>query len=156
MYSLIILSEVGFVAILQANFHSESLCRKTNFNAVIPISNIKPLRTLYLLHGIYGDYSDWLVNSRIAYWAEERNLAVIMPSGDNSFYVDNEKSSAMYGDFFGHEIVEATRELFHLSEKRYFYCGSADGRLWRILNRTKTLFHKNITSLNFAIFNTSQ
>jgi len=106
------------MALLQANFYSESLCRQTTFNAVIPMKNKKPLKTLYLLHGIYGNYTDWIVNTSIAYWAETRNLAVIMPSGDNSFYADNEKAFAMYGEFFGREIVEATRELFPLSEKR--------------------------------------
>ena len=106
------------MAILQTNFYSDCLNRQTTFNAIIPMKGKKPLRTLYLLHGIFGNYTDWLVNSRIAYWAEERNLAVIMPSGDNSFYVDNEKNSAMYGEFIGREIVEAARELFPLSEKK--------------------------------------
>lgn len=106
------------MAILQTNFYSNSLNRQVPINAVIPMGGEKPLKTMYLLHGIFGNYMDWLTCSRVAYWADERNLAVIMPSADNSFYVDNEKAGAMYGEFFGRELVDATRELFPLSEKR--------------------------------------
>jgi len=106
------------MALIHANFHSESLQRQVCFNAVIPIRKEKPLRTLYLLHGIYGNYTNWVTNTRVALWAEERNLAVIMPSAENSFYLDNENSRAMYADFFGREIVEIARELFPLSHAR--------------------------------------
>jgi len=116
------------MALLQANFFSNSLSRQVTFNAVVPVGDFllfgapkrekKPLKTLYLLHGIFEDNTAWLANSRIAHWANARNLAVIMPSADNSFYVDNEKMGAMYGDFFGRELVEFTRQLFPLSDKR--------------------------------------
>jgi S-formylglutathione hydrolase FrmB len=105
-------------AILNANFLSNSLHREVTFNAVIPVRKNKPLKTLYLLHGIYGNYTNWITNTRAALWAEERGIAVIMPSADNSFYLDNLNSSAMYADFFGRELVEITRELFPLSVQR--------------------------------------
>ncbi|MCL2839781.1 MAG: alpha/beta hydrolase-fold protein [Defluviitaleaceae bacterium] len=116
------------MAIAQVHFFSRSLSRQVTVNAIVPVGKFhmpdmperekKPFKTLYLLHGIFGNYTDWMVGTRIASWAEERNLAVIMPSGDNSFYVDHEKSGAMYGDYFGRELVEVTREMFPLSDKR--------------------------------------
>ena len=116
------------MALAQVNFFSKSLSRQVTVNAIVPVGKFympgmpvrekKPFKALYLFHGIFGNYTDWVVGSRIAQWAEERNLAVIMPSGDNSFYVDHEKSGAMYGDFYGRELVEVTRELFPLSDKR--------------------------------------
>ncbi|MCL2199234.1 MAG: alpha/beta hydrolase-fold protein [Defluviitaleaceae bacterium] len=104
------------MAFLQANCYSESLCRQVAFNAVVPVGK-KRVKTLYLLHGQKGNYMDWIVNSRIASYAEARGLAVIMPSADNSFHVDNENACALYGDFFGRELVEITRGLFQLSDK---------------------------------------
>lgn len=54
-------------------------------------------------------------------WAENMGLAVIMPSGENSFYLDIPVKGGCLGDFgayIGEELVEATRELFPLSLKR--------------------------------------
>ena len=135
------------MALLQANFYSNSLCRQATFNAIIPVGKQKPLKTLYLLHGLSGNYMDWLSCTRIAYWAESRNLAVIMPSGDNSFYVDNDNALAMYGDYFGRELVEATRELFPLSDKRQdtFIAGLSMGGYGAI--RTGLKYHKTFGAL---------
>ena len=78
----------------------------------------KPFKTLYLLHGIFGNYTDWVSGTRIQRWAEEKNLAVVMPSGDNAFYVDQPAFANLYGKFIGKELVEITRKMFPLSHKR--------------------------------------
>lgn len=113
------------MALLQMTFESKTLHRQTTLNVVLPMDKYykdfdlyeeKPLKTLYLLHGYNGNFSDWNNNTRVQRWAVERNLALIMPSGDNSFYVD--KQGADYGKFIGEELVEATRRFFHLSCKK--------------------------------------
>lgn len=113
------------MALLQLTFESKTLHRQTTVNVVLPMDKYykdfskyeeKPLKTLYLLHGYNGNFSDWNNNTRVQRWAVERNLALVMPSGDNSFYVD--KQGADYGRFIGEELVEATRRFFHLSRKR--------------------------------------
>ena len=78
----------------------------------------KPYKTLYLLHGIFGNYTYWVSGTRIQSWAQDKNLAVVMPSADNAFYVDNPASNAMYGTFIHEELVEFTRKSFPLSRKR--------------------------------------
>ena len=135
------------MATLQANIFSNSLNRQVAINAIIPIGGEKPLKTLYLLHGIFGNYMDWLTCTRIAFWAEERNLAVIMPSADNSFYVDNKKAGAMYGEFFGRELVDITRELFPLSDKceDTFIGGLSMGGFGAI--RTGLKYHKTFGAI---------
>lgn len=115
------------MAIVKVNFFSESLVRNVNFMAVVPIdkrrmdgeelrSKEMPLKTLYLLHGIYGGEYDWLTSTRIFKWAKDRNLAVILPAGENSFYNDNGHN--FYGNFVGKELVEFTRTMFRISDKR--------------------------------------
>lgn len=51
-------------------------------------------------------------------WAEEKDLAVVMPSGDNMFYVDQPQAHNFYGEFIGRELVEITRRMFPLSRCR--------------------------------------
>src|SRR5690242_5946628 len=116
------------MAIIDVKFFSNALARQVSYKAIIPADRavfpgsppkeVKPFKTLYLLHGIFGDYTDWLVKSRIALFAEEHNIAVIMPSGENGFYVDHEAFRSFYGDYIGKELVEETRKLFHLSNER--------------------------------------
>ena len=145
------------MAFATVNIFSRSLSRQVTFNAIIPVGNFhmpgmperekKPCKTIYLLHGIFGNYTDWVSGTRIVSWAEERNVAVIMPSGDNSFYVDNEKSGALYGDFFGRELVEVTRELFPLSAKREdtFIAGLSMGGYGAL--RTGLKYHETFGSI---------
>lgn len=116
------------MSICQINFFSESLMRTVNFSAIIPIDKRsvdgerlrdknKPLKTLYLLHGIYGNESDWIANSRIKRLAQKLNLAVIMPAGENKFYSD-QRAHDLFGRYIGEELPEFTRTMFNLSEDR--------------------------------------
>lgn len=116
------------MAFIQMNLLSKALMRTVPVNVIIPADKMifpgmpvredKPYKTLYLLHGIFGNYTDWVNGSRIQRFAEENDLAVVMPSGDNAFYLDRPEAMNNYGDFVGRELVELTRKIFPLSHKR--------------------------------------
>jgi S-formylglutathione hydrolase FrmB len=117
------------MAFTQIDFYSESLKRTVTFNALIPNDLMefmkkdnkyyeRPMKTLYLLHGYSASNKDWLFGSRIQELSLQYNLAVIFPTGENSFYVDASRTDAAFGTFVGKELVEYTRKLFRLSEKR--------------------------------------
>jgi putative tributyrin esterase len=110
------------------DFYSNCLRKFASFSAIIPNDVPRNLmgdnppkegkfKTLYLLHGYSGYCNDWLLGSRIQEYAMRHNLAVIMPSGDNSFYLDDDKDMR-YGEYTGKELVEYTRSFLPLSEKR--------------------------------------
>ena len=111
------------MALVQVDFFSEKLMRTVTINAIIPVDKKlnqpnKKFKTLYLLHGIFGNYTDWVCGTRIQRWAQDHDLAVIMPSGENKFYVDNENSHEYYSQFIGEELVSITRAMFPLSQRR--------------------------------------
>ncbi len=134
------------MAIIQCNFFSKSLARTVPIQVVLPTDKFvfpgqpepeeKPFKTLYLLHGIFGNYTDWVAGTRIQAWAQDRDLCVVMPSGDNSFYVDNRKTSALYGSFIAKDLVDFTRKSFPLSRKREdtFIGGLSMGGFGAIVN----------------------
>ena len=114
--------------ILNANYYSNCLRRFVSFTAMVPmdvpdgflkkdVPETKEFRTLYLLHGYSGYCDDWALGSRIQEFAMRHNLAVVMPSGGNSFYVDNQIGEK-YGEFIGRELVEFTRKMLPLSHRR--------------------------------------
>lgn len=115
------------MALLQVSYMSQALWRIVHIQVILPADkadtkgNLLPLqqyKTLYLLNGLHGNDRDWIVNTRIRRFAEEHNLAVVMPGGENSFYVDREAEHAYYGEYVGKELVEITRRMFPLSHKR--------------------------------------
>lgn len=116
------------MAFIQVNLLSESLMRTVNVNVILPVDKLrfpgmpmreeKPFKTLYLLHGIFGSQVDWINGTNLQRWTEEKDLAVVMPAGENMFYVDQEAGHNLYGEFIGRELVELTRKMFPLSRKR--------------------------------------
>ena len=117
------------MALIQVNYLSQALFRMVSLNVILPVDRFdadtnrylngkeRKYKTLYLLHGLLGNYTDWVSQTRIQKWAEEKDLAVVMPSGDNSFYFNSRTPWNDYGTFIGEELVEITRRMFPLSDK---------------------------------------
>ena len=117
------------MAQLQLHYFSEALMKSTTVQIILPndvpmamvgenIHYKRPIKTLYLLHGFSGSSIDWLFGSRVQDLAIKYNLAIIMPSGDNSFYLDGQATGRAYGRFIGEELVSYIAKTFNLSQKR--------------------------------------
>ena len=112
------------MAWIQADFYSNSLCRPVPLNIIVPADDrMRPTaagkyKTLYLLHGYYGDSSTWLLRGDMASIAEEYGISIVMPSGNNDFYVDAPLSGKNMSTFISCELVDFTRRLLPLSDKR--------------------------------------
>lgn len=76
-----------------------------------------PLRTLYLLHGALESPETWLWNSGITQLVDEWNLAVVLPNGHNSFYLD-EPDGPAYFSFITQELPEYLEQILPLSAQR--------------------------------------
>ena len=75
------------MAIIKLNYLSKALLRTVDVTVVLPTDTLdmdtmtynqkKEYKTLYLLHGIFGDQNDWLYGTRIQRFASERGLCVV-------------------------------------------------------------------------------
>lgn len=117
------------MALLQVNFFSNSLMRSNTIHVILPndvpsgmIQGNKhyerATKTLYLLHGFSGNTVDWMLGSLAQEMAIKYNLAIVMPSGENSFYLDGKGTGRAYGQFTGQELVTYIRKTLGLSDKR--------------------------------------
>ena len=115
------------MALFRINFFSESYQRSTKINVLLPADapappgakkDLKPFKTLYLLHGYRGNCDDWLHYSLIADMSMKFGIAVVMPEGVNGGYVDQPRSGILGSSFIGRELVDFTRRTFPLSERR--------------------------------------
>lgn len=76
---------------------------------------------LYLLHGMGNSHTDWCGYSNIEFYAEERNMAVVCISGENSFYRKDEDGNDFFA-FLAEEVPEFVTNMFPISrEKAHTY-----------------------------------
>lgn len=98
----------------QCDFFSVSLMRTVTVNVILPTDKMilpgmpvpenRPFKTLYLLHGFFGNHTARSGGSGIDRWAQDKNLCVVMPGGENKFHGDNPRSSELYGAFIGKSL----------------------------------------------------
>ena len=120
------------MAYIQCNFYSQSLKSNTTIGVILPSPDSNDIfgsgdlafftpgirfQTLYLFHGAYGDYSDWTRKTSIERYAQERRLAVVMPSAGNSFYQDMYLGEP-YLTFISEELPKFVQTAFPLSAAR--------------------------------------
>jgi len=112
---------------LNVRMFAPSIMRATSFTMVLPadappfITNDnpnyqRPVKTLFLLHGFSGNSLDWITGSRISELSGKYNLAVVMPQGDNSFYLNGRGSCNKYEDFICIDLVNYVRKVFGLAK----------------------------------------
>ena len=138
------------MVLFRGDVKCKSLQRRTSISVILPSDNIhflqdreeivpQPYKTLYLLHGLYGSDDIFLANTSIQKFAEDNGIAIVIPCGENSFYVDNVNAHAYYGEYVGQELLDITRNIFPLSDKREdtFIAGFSMGGYGAIRNGLK-------------------
>ncbi|MDR2615372.1 MAG: hypothetical protein LBC28_02215, partial [Oscillospiraceae bacterium] len=114
------------MAWLQISFQSNSLCGNTRLDVLLPAETPAMLpprpeghrwKTVYLLHGLSGDSTHWLLNSNIQELSQSNDLAFVLISGSNSFYLDGASSASRYSTLI-QETVDFTRRVLPLSRER--------------------------------------
>lgn len=111
------------MATLHLNFRSDCITRSVYPVVFLPDLNLwrdiePPYPTLYFLHGYSGGALETTMFSNIALYAMRYGVAVVLADGENSFYVDDEKRGALFSRFVGEELVEVTRSVLPLSDRR--------------------------------------
>ncbi len=110
------------MAHLQIEFYSNCLCRTVTFKMILPNDPSDgwqppqkradlPMKTLFLLHGYTGSPYNWVPE----HLATLYNFAIIMPSGENSFWVDGLSTGHRYGTFLGEELPAYVEKTFRLT-----------------------------------------
>lgn len=104
------------MALLQVHLMSKALNRQTMVVVILPQMSKNELgkqkcQTLWLLHGMQGDATDWLRFTSIERYAEKNHLMVVLPGVDNSFYADT-AYRVNYWSFLSIELWQIIRAWF--------------------------------------------
>ena len=131
------------MAYLQTHFYSVTLQRNVDVSAVLPDMQPddyifekkkdfrlpgKKFQTLYLLHGSYDDGNSWLLNTSIGRYAQDKCLALVLPSAENSNYEDMVHGEK-YLTYITEELPQVMAGMLPLSTAREntFVAGNSMG-----------------------------
>ena len=108
------------MAYFRIDYDSAALQRSVSFEMLIPndprpdapaSDREMPKHTLFLLHGYHGKAYNW-----VPYGLPEKyRFAIVMPSAENSFYLNGTATGTYYQTFVGEELVDYVRRTFGLA-----------------------------------------
>ena len=84
------------MSLFHAQYYSEALQKQSGMFVILP-DRAGPHRVVYLLHGLSDDYTIWQRRTSIERYADARGLAIVMPDGGRSFYLN-----LPYGNYEDH------------------------------------------------------
>ena len=119
------------MALMHLNFNSRCLSGSTDVNIILPdltqdtapkefYVRGKKYPVLWLLHGSFGDYTDWVRKTNIEVYAAEKELIVVMPSAHNTDYANWAGFGTGYlmYDYLTEELMPLVYAWFPASDKR--------------------------------------
>lgn len=110
------------MAIFNGTFFSSTLQTEINLSVILPHDRPSqektgPCRVLYLLHGLGENCYSWMRYTSLETFVRNRNLAVVMPEGQGSFYTD-----MVYGlpwfSYLSEELPALCKSMFNVSHRR--------------------------------------
>lgn len=116
------------MALLQTHYLSKVMERIVTFHMYLPNDTNPEIlkgnphykretKTLYLLHGYSGNTTDWITGSNAMEISRKYNIAIVMPSGENSFYINRPGTGNAYETFIVEELNSYVSRTFGLSNK---------------------------------------
>lgn len=106
---------------LSVKYYSRSLIRPIEFKVILPCDYAdeeteyarRPRKTILLLHGYTGAAGNWIPE----YFATKYNFAIVMPSGENGFWLDGLSTGHKFETLLAEEIINYIRRNFNLAQK---------------------------------------
>ena len=114
------------MAYITVKYRSKALCRPVSFDVFMPNDpdTLLPweqgsegggrLKTLFLLHGYSESGFNWVPEQLAARYG----FAVVIPSGENSFWLDGEATGSKFCTFVGEELPDYVNRTFGLAGSR--------------------------------------
>jgi S-formylglutathione hydrolase FrmB len=103
-------------------FKSELVGQVLPYDALLPAGyaeSNKRYPVLYLLHGLFGRYDDWVTRTNLAEYAADYDLIIITPEGHDSWYTDGSGApSAKYESYLVRELVSDVDMRFRTIKDR--------------------------------------
>jgi putative tributyrin esterase len=109
----------------QIELRSSLLGRTISYRILYPVQyqyaekREKRFPVLYLLHGVTGHSSNWLEKTRLALYATQYDLFIVLVEGGNGWYTDSATAPAdKYESYILKELIPDVEKRFRVSQER--------------------------------------
>lgn len=88
--------------------YSHTLGRVSRVNILLPegyATNRRRYPVLYLLHGFSNSYASWAADTDLVQFARPFPLIIVMPDGDDGWYIDDANGGPKWEDYHIHELI---------------------------------------------------
>lgn len=111
-------------AIQTVQFQSSLVGKTLPYNVILPhdyeTSRTTRYPVLYLLHGLFGHYTDWATKTNVADYAAQYRIIVVMPEGNDGWYTDSASvPSDKYESYILKELIPDVQKRYRTIETRY-------------------------------------
>lgn len=110
------------VEIQTIQFKSELIGQVLPYDVLLPTGyaeSNKRYPVLYLLHGLFGRYDDWVMRTNLAEYAKKYDLIVVTPEGHDSWYTDSAgEVTHKYETYFIRELIPDVDARFRTIKDR--------------------------------------
>lgn len=115
-------AQVRKVDVETIQFKSELIGRVLPYNVLLPVGYAESNRrypVLFLLHGLFGRYDDWITRTNLAEYAAKYDVIVVMPEGHDNWYTDSATVPAdKYESYVVKELISDVDSRFRTIKDR--------------------------------------
>ncbi len=106
----------------EIKFSSPSLEREVAYRILFPEDYDgfdRRYPALYLLHGLYGDRTNWTTLTKLAQYAHPYKIVIVMPDAGNSWYVNSVSDSKdRFEDFIANDLISEVERSHRVIPRR--------------------------------------
>jgi len=84
------------MAVATVQFRSEAMGRQVSYNVILPEETEGPYPVLLQLHGLGDDHQSWIHRSNLTRYVADLGLAVVLPDGASSGYLNWKAAGRLY------------------------------------------------------------
>lgn len=116
-------ADVSRAGVKDASFHSAALNRDMRYRIILPAGYAESTRrfpTLYLLHGLYGDYENWETRTNLDLYADKLEWIIAMPDAANSWYTNSATVPGdKFEDYITHDLIDEIDARYRTIRSRH-------------------------------------
>jgi S-formylglutathione hydrolase FrmB len=106
-------------------FESKLVGKTLPYNVLLPVDYNQPAAktkqypVLYLLHGLFGHYTNWLDKTRLVDYTAGSDVIIVMPEGNDCWYTDSATvPTDKYESYIVQELIPDVEKRFRASSAR--------------------------------------